>query len=92
MVLGALSSARAGMASGVALLDRGAERVARASAFAAPAPTGPPGQVLAAATASDGLVEGMTDLLLSRTVLAANVSTARRADEAYRSVLGLLDR
>lgn len=88
MLIGALSSAGAGLTSAVALLDRGAGRVARATAVSTP-----PAEVPAAREpADDDLVSGMTDLLLARTVLGANAFTVRRADEAYRSVLGLLDR
>ena len=86
----AQASAAAGVRSGVALLDSAAQRVARdtartsdlAQGLADPSPDAP-------GEGDDGLLGAVPDLLVARTLVAAQVFTARRAEDAYRSVLDL---
>ena len=86
MQVSAFSSAVVGMQRADALMNDAAAQIAGDTtvpgAGAAPVPSG----------GDDGIVGGFVNLLVARTLLAANAAVARTASETYAATLAWFDR
>lgn len=88
----AFDAARAEMTAASRTTDTAAARVARDTALPAAAMASGPAPATPPAYLSGDLVSAVPDLMVARDSFALNVVSARYADDAYRSALGLLDR
>ena len=87
MQVSAMSSAVVGMQRANALMNEAAAEIARDTVTSTTAPVG-----VVPAGPDDGVVSAIPNLLVARTLLAANAAVARTASEAYEATLAWVDR
>jgi hypothetical protein len=86
MQVSAMSSAVVGMQRANSLMNEAAAVIARDTAVSPAAPVAVP------AGPEDGMISAIPNLLVARTLLAANAAVARTASEAYEATLAWVDR